>query len=161
MLFMQEGQWDWAHAIWEKGARPKDIVQQIENINQEIRDLIGADTVGDASNERLDLLTHKETSRLADLTTQRNELKDLQRFAPTDMPFKGDAGKKYLFRQIIKHAVQEGYDSIGWTTGEQQAARYDLSKHLSEIRSAQNWLEGNYHLQVRGPRDNQVMDACI
>src|SRR5690606_39294024 len=33
-------------------------------------------------------------------------------------------------------AAEGGYDTVAWTTGEQQAARYDLSKHISEVAYA-------------------------
>ena len=41
-------------------------------------------------------------------------------------------------KHIIRQAVEGGYDSVAWTTGEQQAARYDLSKHVDTIYSGSN-----------------------
>lgn len=38
----------------------------------------------------------------------------------------------------LRKAAEDGYDSLGWTTGEQQAARYDLSKHLDGISITKN-----------------------
>lgn len=37
-------------------------------------------------------------------------------------------------KKAVRMAAEGGFDSLGWTPGEIQAARYDLSKHLSEIR---------------------------
>ena len=39
-----------------------------------------------------------------------------------------------VLKRILKEAVDGGYDAIAWTTGEQQAARYDLSKQVDEIK---------------------------
>ena len=36
-------------------------------------------------------------------------------------------------KHALKQAVDEGHDYLGWTTGEQQANRYDLSKHIDEL----------------------------
>lgn len=37
------------------------------------------------------------------------------------------------FKWSLRTAADNGFDSVGWTTGEQQAARYDLSKHIKEV----------------------------
>ena len=34
---------------------------------------------------------------------------------------------------MIRYAAENGYDRISWTPGEQQAARYDLSKQIDSI----------------------------
>ena len=61
------------------------------------------------------------------------------------MPFKGNLWKKLGIRNLIRHAVEGGYDSLGWTTGEQQAARYDLSKHLDSV-TAMKRANGSYEI---------------
>ena len=38
------------------------------------------------------------------------------------------------FRRMVRHAAEHGFDRIAWTPGEVQAARYDLSKQVEEIR---------------------------
>jgi hypothetical protein len=37
------------------------------------------------------------------------------------------------FKWALRKAVDGGFDVLGWTTGEQQAERYDLSKQLSKL----------------------------
>ena len=34
---------------------------------------------------------------------------------------------------MLRYAAENGYDKIAWTTGEQQAERYDLSKKVHSI----------------------------
>ena len=41
--------------------------------------------------------------------------------------------REIAFKWALRKASEEGYDSVGWTTGEQQAARYDLSKHIDQV----------------------------
>jgi len=38
-----------------------------------------------------------------------------------------------MFKRALADAVSSGKEWIGWTTGETQAARYDLSKQISEV----------------------------
>lgn len=40
---------------------------------------------------------------------------------------------EFVFKRILRMAVEEGYDAIGWTTGEQQTDRYDLSRQISLV----------------------------
>jgi hypothetical protein len=41
---------------------------------------------------------------------------------------------EFVFRRLLRMAVDDGYQSIGWTTGEQQADRYNLSSYINSIR---------------------------
>lgn len=50
-----------------------------------------------------------------------------------DAPFKGEGWKLLGLKKLIEIAVREGKDRIGWTTGEQQAERYNLSHRLDRI----------------------------
>lgn len=36
-------------------------------------------------------------------------------------------------KRVIRYAAENGFDRVAWTTGEQQAERYDLSKKISEV----------------------------
>lgn len=49
-----------------------------------------------------------------------------------DAPFK-KTWHELALKRILRMAVEEGYDAISWTTGEQQAERYDLSKQVDKI----------------------------
>ncbi len=69
--------------------------------------------------------------------------------------------RETAFKWALRHAAEKGFDSIGWTTGEQQVARNDLSKHLSrvELRKVSEKLVSiigygprNEHLQTNGHR---------
>ncbi len=37
-------------------------------------------------------------------------------------------------KRMIAYAAENGFDRVAWTTGEQQAARYDLSKQIDSLR---------------------------
>jgi hypothetical protein len=52
--------------------------------------------------------------------------------AVADAPFK-TTWHELVFRRMLQKAAEQGKEWLGWTTGEQQAARYDLSKQLSRV----------------------------
>ena len=51
-----------------------------------------------------------------------------------DAPFK-TTWPMLAMKRMIRHAAENGFDRIAWTTGEQQAERYDLSKQVDEVRA--------------------------
>jgi len=46
---------------------------------------------------------------------------------------KTEAWTALALKRMIRYAAENGFDKIAWTTGEQQAERYDLSKQIKEI----------------------------
>lgn len=58
----------------------------------------------------------------------------IPQFAVPDMPFKKtDQWVNLVLRRMMMYAAENGYDRIAWTTGEQQADRYDLSKQVDKV----------------------------
>ena len=70
-----------------------------------------------------------------------------------DAPFK-KTWSLLAMKKAIRIAAEEGYDSIAWTTGEQQASRYDLSQQIDRIEhgkarnSKGEVVEGKYVFEV-------------
>jgi N12 class adenine-specific DNA methylase len=50
-----------------------------------------------------------------------------------------------VFRRMLRWAAENGFDRLAWTTGDQQAARYDLSRQVSGIA----WQPSTGELYVR------------
>jgi|GEM_PF-2721259 len=50
-------------------------------------------------------------------------------------PFIGSTPKWTMlaFKRMVRYAAEQGMDKIAWTTGDMQAARYDLSKQVDEV----------------------------
>jgi len=53
-------------------------------------------------------------------------------------------------KRMIRYAAENGFDKIAWTTGEQQADRYDLSKQIDELIVFKN-DDGTFNLQATMP----------
>jgi hypothetical protein len=49
-----------------------------------------------------------------------------------DAPFK-KSWHELALKRMIREAAEKGYDRLSWTPGEAQAARYDLSKSISDL----------------------------
>lgn len=62
-------------------------------------------------------------------------------------------------KRVLAYAAEKGFDKVAWTTGAQQADRYDLSKQVSGIsyRNAKNG-EG-YEVQVIGDKANTIWSS--
>lgn len=65
-----------------------------------------------------------------------------------DAPFK-KTWHELALKRMLRYAAENGYDSLAWTTGEQQAERYDLSKQVQAI-NYHKLSSGKYHLDVIG-----------
>jgi tetratricopeptide (TPR) repeat protein len=49
-------------------------------------------------------------------------------------------------KRAIKYAIDNGYDKVAWTTGEMQAKRYSLDRHISNLTYGKN-SDGTYYLR--------------
>jgi hypothetical protein len=61
-----------------------------------------------------------------------------------DAPFK-TSWPELALKRMVRMAAEEGKDRISWTPGEAQAARYDLSKQVKDLRVVKE-KDGNYSL---------------
>lgn len=68
-----------------------------------------------------------------------------------DAPFKKE-WPLLAMKRVLRYAAEHGYDKVTWTTGEQQAARYYLSKNVDGVRvmSARNADQVNVMVKPKG-----------
>jgi hypothetical protein len=62
-----------------------------------------------------------------------------------------DNWQDLMARRTLKEAVDGGYDRLTWTTGQQQADRYDLSKEIKSVRLHDNPSGGISEARLDGP----------
>lgn len=67
------------------------------------------------------------------------------------------------FKHALREAVETGKDKVTWTTGDQQAARYDLSKQVDGIQYRKNSDGKNFELRVfkKGSNDSTLIGRSI
>ena len=72
------------------------------------------------------------------------------------MPFKGDNRYGALaLKRMIRWASDNGFDRLGWITGKDTAARYDLSKQVDNIYFREN-SDGTYSVKADTPAGDQL-----
>ena len=71
---------------------------------------------------------------------------------PPDAPLK-QSWPMLAMKRMIRYATENGFDRIAWTTGDQQADRYDLSQQVDGVRVFAPNSRGNYVVQIRPKRE--------
>lgn len=84
-----------------------------------------------APKELVDRLTEHIKRANDALVDERNDELENYRKVP-DAPFK-TTWEELVAKRLLRWAAENGYPKIAWTTGEQQAERYDLSRHVQRI----------------------------
>lgn len=87
--------------------------------------------------------TEEENSRVEELG-QRIAREQRGGKGVPDAPFK-KTWHEFALKRMVRYAAENGYDKIAWTTGEQQAERYDLSRVAESV----NWYlreDGQYRI---------------
>jgi Inorganic Pyrophosphatase len=158
-LHIEELQSDW-HQAGRKNGYKEDIPKDIQEIANKIgggKDTspfsIGIKDMKNASDNKL--ASENELSKLSDWLgpNWRNEAGYNVGRVP-DAPFK-TSWPELAMKRMIQRAATEGKERVSWTPGEAQAARYDLSKQLDEVRATKD-SSGTY--VVKGYKnDREVM----
>ncbi|WP_332457544.1 LPD38 domain-containing protein [Petrimonas sp.] len=143
VLFIEEIQSDWAQEGKKKGFKSDNRKAITESLRKE------KDNFYTKLNESEDKQVEYGLSQFESGKINREQLDkillangyseyDLKSAAETnavpDMPFKKtDQWVNLALRRMMMYAAENDYDRIAWTTGEQQADRYDLSKQVDKV----------------------------
>ncbi len=123
VLFVEEIQSDLHQEGRKKGYRDRSQDTEIEKLKAE-------------KNAILEDGTKSTDDRLALVKPIDEKIRQLSKAATEgvpDLPFRKN-WHEFALKRIIRMAAEGGYDRVAWTTGEQQAERYSISKHVGEIR---------------------------
>lgn len=126
VLFLEEIQSDWHQAGRKKGYKEPNLKQ--ENFYEYIKRKNPEITVEEANAK------FKQGHNDSDFTIWMNEqmLARDNAFRVPNAPFK-KTWHELVLKRMLRYAAENGYDKLAWTTGEQQAERYDLSKQVERI----------------------------
>lgn len=183
MLFVEELQSDWHQAGRDYGYRDEKAIARIQlgkdalldkrqKVWDEITRLDPQETLT-RTGEAPATLTEAEVKRYNDLILETEDLsqqlRDMEtklndaigsRSAVPNAPFKSTWHELGL-KRILRMAAEQGYDSIGWTTGEQQANRYNLSRVVDEITWEKEMSIGPKEGATFVPDPNNPLAATI
>lgn len=82
--------------------------------------------------------------------------RDMMQGAVPDAPFK-QSWHELVMKRMLREAAEKGYDRLAWTTGDQQAGLYDLSKHIGRIE----YDPENNELHAFDPQGKKVIDENV
>lgn len=165
VLFAEEMQSDWAQKGRREGFsgnRQQEVTKVTErlrklrteqgNANVDIREMaeIGDFRPGSTTGhrEKFEAIKVRKLELDQEIQDLNEKLEKLSRTSgQPEAPFvtQTDAWTELVLKRLLRMAAEEGYDQVAWTTGEQQAERYDLSKHVDELlyNSKTGGLVGN------------------
>ena len=171
VLFLEELQSDWHQAGRKKGysqvasreemVNAQDEVARLQrerneaalyhqnSVRQNERQPIGKDHPDS-------IWYSRATSELGRALQRVEDLEKRKIGGVPDAPFKKD-WHELLMKRAFQEAADKGYDMVAWTTGEQQAKRYDLSKHISELE----WDPNSEWLYARDPDGKRVIEEQV
>lgn len=140
VLFVEEVQSDWHQAGRKKGYQNPEVQKQIDDIQSQMNAM--AEIRDPVTNQ---MVNEKEWFALG---RKKDELAKQIGDVP-DAPFKANWHELAL-KRAIQMAAEGGYDRIAFTTGAQQAARYDLSKQVKGLIYKKN-DDGTYKVSAIMP----------
>lgn len=73
---------------------------------------------------------------------------DYPGMAVPDAPLKKE-WPMLAMKRMVRYAAENGFDRVAWTTGEQQASRYDLSKQVDGIRVTPGRNDDQVHVMIQ------------
>ena len=122
VLFIEEIQSDWHQKGREKGYSGALVFEPVNKRSGHN---------GPAFSTRAE--AEKYIAELPEATRRDVEIKEKQlEGAVPNAPFK-KTWHELALKRMLRYAAENGYDQIAWTTGEQQAERYNLSKQVRDI----------------------------
>ncbi len=152
MIFIEEIQSDWHQEGRKKGYKGDN--KPAPSLDDVARGLYGK-AYADLDDLEKSSVEDERDARIngtGGATTESSGLNQVP-----DAPFK-KTWHEMVFRRIVLEAVAKGYDTIGWTTGEQQAERYNLSKSIGKV----SWNEDERMLTAWNPeRTNTVLQETV
>lgn len=169
-LFIEEVQSDWHQMGRKQGYRSAISERELKQLEEkrlaawrealplvESADNLGYDSAsqvsGDLASGALNPDYIDETGvpglraaarKYAEIAKEYREAKKQSEIGVPDAPFK-TTWHELAMKRMLRYAAENGYDRIAWTTGEQQAARYDLSKHIDSLNWQKN-PDGTYNI---------------
>jgi hypothetical protein len=149
-LNIEEVQSDWAQKGKKEGFEVKYDPSKISEIREDENVWVVHFEDGTFLDISKKEASNKEEASSIALQSKKDRFGSSNKGIP-DMPFKKtDQWVGLGMKWALRHAAENGFDVVTWTTGEQQAERYDLSKQVDRISYEvdKNTKEGRFPIKV-------------
>jgi hypothetical protein len=147
MLFLEEVQSDWHQKGRKLGYSDPSYQVEMERLKAEWERL--QDTIPGVGGDLA--IAERARARQAEITDQMNAMSDRMTYGVPNAPFKRE-WPLVAMKRMLRYAAENGYQRIGWTTGKQQAERYNLAKHITRlvwVRSGNSGFTPKEHIETR------------
>ena len=124
----------------ERGYTNNEEFRLWEDFNKSMKEKYGYDWINEMSDSEKD--EYDRLEKLAGSVSMRG--------VPS-APFEKN-WHELAMKRMLRYAAENGYDKVAWTTGKQQAERYDMSKLVDEINTIRI-SDGRY--EVEGVRNGK------
>ncbi len=176
ILHLEELQSDWAQKGRDEGFRDESVIKQYKYKIKELKDKIIEDGIRDfgITRERAQVLMKNfQDSDLIDIFPEEAENIRTLRDKKWDEEHKihkspyvtnTDHWVELGLKRALLEAARGGYDKLVWTPGEEQAKRYDLSRHVDRIeynpysKTFTAYKDGEKVIRERGVEQNKIKD---
>ena len=127
VLFIEEIQSDWGQKFRDEGGRP-DVEYKQYTPSKYGKDIPAWEIVNKQTGEMLQ-------NGFKSIDDAKSWWSEKSPYGIPSAPFIGktESWMGLSLKRILRYAAENGFDKIAWTTGEQQAERYDLSKQIDGI----------------------------
>lgn len=145
----------------EEAAVKKQLYETAENVSSLERAVLTGESQG-LTNTPLHARFVENLAKAREQNAAASEkLRQIQdkKSGVADAPFK-KSWHELVFKNLLRKAAESGKDFLAWTTGEQQAERYDLSKSVSAV-SYRPRKNGKYDVLVRDNNGRTVVEATM
>lgn len=139
VLFVEEIQSDWHQAGRKKGYR-----ETVDHPEQKAFDDFRKEMIDKYGPAYFSKITEEERAKYDNLIGPAADSKWVGQVP--DAPFK-KTWHEFVLKRLIREAAEKGFDKVAWTTGEQQAERYDLSKQIDQV-DAFKQDDGNWEIGI-------------
>lgn len=132
MFFIEETQSDFDKVARKRGIKNLLSIELMDERLNELRaqsEDLANDRDPVTNQMRNEPMWHRNSAEYEMIQTQLA----LEENKAPPFPFGGSAWMELVMKRVIRMAAEQGYDQIAWTTGKQQASRYNLRKVIQSI----------------------------
>ncbi|MCR4302151.1 MAG: PLxRFG domain-containing protein, partial [Sulfuricaulis sp.] len=131
VLFIEEIQSDWA----QKGKKDGFVGKNKVEVTQVQDGMYKGDWAVVVNGEQVAVYPERANSDRVAEDYRSGGRKVAGQIPSAPFVTKTEAWVALSLKRMIRYAAENGFDKVAWANGTQQAARYDLSKQVSEIQS--------------------------
>lgn len=127
-------------------AQPEPMMMSAAEINAYVKKTV------EKYKEKWDFLTAEHKTAVEAERAMRQKISGIDQ-APPLAPF-SKTWREVGFKRLLARAADEGYESVGWTTGTQQNVRYNLSNFIDHLE-ARKFGDGTFAVKA----DRRILNA--